>query len=295
MNEKARWWCGMLIALMMGLYLGLSLRVPDHQPAELQPEAAAVFAVQEAEIEDNLFAHPVETPAFSIEVLHAEPPEQKKVLIYHSHTYEAFQQLEDNRYQETEKWRTADREYNMIRVGEELTALLRALGLAVVHDTTAFEPPVLSTAYTRSLKMLEKRIADGETYDLYIDLHRDAYSASYGGSNTISAGGTDVAKLMLLIGKGEGVTGQGYDVKPDWETNLAIAQAITDELNQQAEGLCRDVHIKSGRFNQHVAPACVLVEAGNNLNTLQEVLSAMPYLADAIAEVLKATPTPPSP
>ena len=123
-------------------------------------------------------------------------------------------------------------------------------------------------------------------HDLCIDLHRDAYAASYGGSNTVSVGGTDVAKLMLLIGKGEGVTGQGYDVKPDWQANLAIAQAITDDLNQQADGLCREVCLKPGRFNQHAAPACILVEAGNNRNTLEQVLAAMPYLADAIDRTL---------
>ncbi len=287
MNEKTRWWCGMMIAVMVGLYLGLLIpRPPAPEPqAQSAQDAVPVFAV--VETEENLFAQPVETPAFVIEVIRTETPKPKRVLIYHTHTYEAFKQVEGKRYQETEEWRTADRKHNLIRVGEELTALLRALGLEVTHDTTAFEPPVLATAYSRSLAMLEKRLANGENYDLYIDLHRDAYVASYGGSNTVKVGGADVAKMMLLIGKGEGVTGEGYDVKPDWEQNLVIAQSITDDLNEQASGLCRDVHLKAGRFNQHVAPNCVLVEAGNNQNTLEEVLAAMPYLADAIARTLE--------
>jgi hypothetical protein len=54
-----------------------------------------------------------------------------------------------------------------------------------------------------------------------------------------------------------------------------MAQAITDALNEQAQGLCKEVRIKSGRFNQHVADCCILVEAGNNRNTLAEVLAAM--------------------
>lgn len=275
----------MMIALMMGLYAGLI--IPQEDAAlRAQPEAVPVFAAVEGPplVEENLFIQPAETPGFVIEVIQQETP--RRVLIYHTHTYEAFEQSEDDRYEETEKWRTADSAHNMIRVGEELAALLRSLGLEVTHDTTAFEPPVLSTAYTRSLAMLEKRKAAGEVYDLYIDLHRDAYVASYGGANTVSIGGADVAKLMLLVGKGEGVTGQGYDVKPDWQSNLAIAQAITDDLNAQAAGICREVCLKSGRFNQHIAPACILVEAGNNRNTLAQVLAAMPYLADAIAGVV---------
>ena len=279
--QKMIGWLGCVLALLAAGLLAIPWMPSPEQQA--QPEAAPVFA---AATEENLFAQPQETPAFSIEVISIDEPEAPRVLIYHSHTYEAFAQVDDDRYQETEKWRTADSRHNMIRVGEELAALLRALGAEVTHDTTAFEPPVLSTAYTRSLAMLEERLAAGETYDLYIDLHRDAYVASYGGSNTLSLGGADVAKLMLLIGKGEGVTGQGYDVRPDWQANLAIAQAITDELNRQSPGLCRDVCIKSGRFNQHIVPACILVEAGNNRNTLSEVLAAMPYLADAIAQVL---------
>ena len=241
MSEQAKWWCGMLIALMMGLYLGLVVPQPSVPTEPTQPETVPVFAAvtQEPAVEENLFAQPAETPGFAIEVLNVEVPQPKRVLIYHTHTYEAFAQADGDRYQETETWRTADSAHNMIRVGEELTVLLQALGLEVTHDTTAFEPPVLSTAYTRSLEMLEKRKAAGESYDLYIDLHRDAYVASYGGDNTVSIADTDVAKLMLLIGKGEGVTGQGYDVKPDWEKNLAISQAITDDLNEQASGLCR--------------------------------------------------------
>ncbi len=289
MNERDKWWCGMVIALMMGLYIGLLIPQPVVEHTQAQPEAAPVFAAvsQTPAPQENIFAQPAQTPGFAIEVLNLDVPRPKRVLIYHTHTYEAFEQVDGDRYQETEKWRTADSEHNMIRVGEELAALLRALGLEVTHDTTAFEPPVLSSAYTRSLDMLEKRAQAGETYDLYIDLHRDAYVASYGGSNTVSIGGADVARLMLLIGKGEGVTGQGYDVKPNWQANLAVAQAITDDLNQHSSGLCREVCLKPGRFNQHVAPACILVEAGNNRNTLPEVLAAMPYLADAIAHALE--------
>lgn len=254
----------------------------EHNAAE--PEAAAVFAVAE----DNLFSPVEETQTgFSIEVLGVGQEPKKRVLIYHTHTYEAFAQVAEDPYQETEKWRSADSRHNMVRVGEELSALLRGLGVEAVHDVTAFEPPVLSSAYVRSLDMLRARKTAGEQYDLYIDLHRDAYIEGQKGPNTVDAGGEKAARLMVLIGKGEGQTGQGFDEKPNWEKNLAVAQAITDALNRQAEGMGRDVCVKSGRYNQHVADNCILIEAGNNRNTLQEVLCAMPYLADAICEILE--------
>ena len=253
----------------------------------------AAWAQQGGTVAENLFAQtpvPEATPEaqFTIRLLRSETENpRKRVLIYHTHTYEAYEQTPDDPYQETEKWRTADNAHNVVRVGEELAALLRGLGIEVVHDVTAFEPPNLSSAYTRSLEMLQGRQAAGERYDLYIDLHRDAYAESQTGPNTVSVGGVEAAKLMVLIGKGEGQTSEGFDQRPDWEANLAIAQTMTDCLNAQADGLCRDVCLKSGRFNQHVAVGCVLVEAGNNRNTLEEVLAAMPYLADAVLEALE--------
>ncbi len=215
----------------------------------------------------------------------------KRVLIYHSHTYEAYEPTAENTYVPTEKWRTKDNQHNVVRVGEELTRLLTAAGYTVVHDTTAYEPPVLSTSYTRSLKMLEESIGRGEKYDLYIDLHRDAYSASMANNGTVQVGDQKIARLMVLIGDGAGLTGAGFGIRPNWEKNLAIAQAITDSLNEQVPELCRPVKLTKQRYNQHVAPCCILVEVGNNKNTLEEALASMPYLADAIRSALNR-PTP---
>ena len=277
----------LLAAAILGVFAGGRW---EDRPVE---PVVAAWAQQEGTVAENLFAQtpvPEATPEaqFTIRLLRSETENpRKRVLIYHTHTYEAYEQTPDDPYQETEKWRTADNAHNVVRVGEELAALLRGLGIEVVHDVTAFEPPNLSSAYTRSLEMLQGRQAAGERYDLYIDLHRDAYAESQTGPNTVSVGGVEAAKLMVLIGKGEGQTSEGFDQRPDWEANLAIAQTMTDCLNAQADGLCRDVCLKSGRFNQHVAVGCVLVEAGNNRNTLEEVLAAMPYLADAVLEALE--------
>ena len=229
---------------------------------------------------------PAPTPAgFTLEVL--SPAETTpaqggfRVLIYHTHTYEAYTATEAMPYTPTEKWRTANAERNVVAVGAYLTELLRAAGVEVVHDTTAFEPPTLSDAYGRSLEMLKARIAAGERYDLYIDLHRDAYSQN-NGATTVEKDGDDLARLLFLIGKGTGQTGAGYAEKPDWESSRTLAQALSNRLNLQCEGLSRGVSLKSGRYNQHVDRCCVLIEVGNNYNTLEEALAAMPYLANAI-------------
>lgn len=207
-----------------------------------------------------------------------------RVLIYHTHTWEAYAQVEDARYVETEKWRTSDHTADVVAVGAALANALRAFGCTVVHDDTDFEPPNLDSAYQRSLTMLEQRTSAGERYDLYIDLHRDAISTQSTLLRTVNIGGVDVARFMVLVGKG---TGSGFDVKPDWEANYAIAELITESLNGQCDRLAREIKVKTGRFNQHIAPRCVLIECGNNLNTLQEALAGVPYLAQAVMDALQ--------
>ena len=230
-------------------------------------QLAAVYAESEAEAGD-----------FTMEVISVQAParKQKRVFIYHTHTYEAYEMDDENRYTPTETWRTADHAYNMVRVGAELAARLREAGIFVEHDITDYEPPRLSTAYSRSLEGLQKAAEEG--YDLYIDLHRDSYSKG-NGVNVIQVDGKSAARLLILIGQG---TGSGLDEKPDWEANQKAALRISENLNQRAEGLCRGVALKSGRYNQQAATPSMLIEVGNNKNTLPEALNAMEPLARAI-------------
>lgn len=215
--------------------------------------------------------------------------DRPRVLIYHTHTWEAYEMTENAKYTPTETWRTKDDAHNMVRVGEELAELLKQRGFAVVHDQTDFEPPNLSDAYTRSLDMLKTRLGGGETYDYILDIHRDAYSGDWNGDNCVTCeDGTRQAYVMLLVGKGTGTTGAGFDERPDWPQNLALAEAITAAMNASQPGISRDVKIKTGRFNQHVSTGALLIEVGNNRNTLDEALASCPVIADALLAVHEA-------
>ena len=221
-----------------------------------------------------------ERGGFSLEVLSVsdEKKHTGRVYIYHTHTYEAFRMDEENLYQSTEDFRTADPNFNMIRVGEALKTCLENAGITVTHDLTAYEPPRLSTAYARSMEGV--RAAALEGYDLYLDLHRDSYSKG-NGPNTVGGEQEGAARFLFLIGQG---TGTSFDERPDWEKNRWVAQFISDSLNRQTADISRGVALKSGRYNQHAASPSMLIEVGNNQNTLPEALRAMPYLAHAICE-----------
>lgn len=219
--------------------------------------------------------------AFSMEVVASGTgmrEDAPRIYLYHTHTYEAYSMDDGLVYAKTEDWRTADQRYNMLRVGACLAEYLENAGFVVYHDQTAYEPPRLSSAYSRSLEALKQTLS--EPYDLYIDLHRDSYSEG-NGPNTVVLNGEKAARLLILVGKGSGQTAE--DEKPDWKANEKIGLFLTDKLNAQADKLCRGVSLKSGRYNQHVAPNCLLIEVGNNRNTLTEALCAMRPLALSIS------------
>jgi stage II sporulation protein P len=58
---------------------------------------------------------------------------------------------------------------------------------------------------------------------------------------------------------------------------------MTSYLQSIDPKLARPIRVKPGRYNQHVAPNCILVEVGHNANTLEQAIAAAPYLAESIA------------
>lgn len=214
-----------------------------------------------------------------------------QVIIYSTHTHEAYTKTDGQDYTETAKWRTDNNDYNIIKVGEALAQQLSTqYGIGVVQDKTDTEIPVLATSYSRSLVVAKKNIQEYPDAQIIIDLHRDAYNTNIN-PNTVVINGVKAARVMFVIGTGEGQTGVGFTEKPDWKSNLALAQTINNNLKDINAVLSRDISVKTGRYNQHLSKGCVLIEVGNNENTLDEVLATVPFLAQAIAKTLDSMPT----
>ena len=238
--------------------------------AEPQAQMSSASLVENEAETMMVFASSAASEPIEVEVVKPNP---RSVLIYHTHTHEAYEQVKDDPYEALEAWRTADADHSVLRVGEELARCLRELGFEVVHDETDHENDALSTAYTRSLGTLE---GYDRRFDLYIDLHRDAYSRGMR-TRWTDADGTPMAQPMLLIGNGN-----GFEDKPYYAENLAFARVLTDLINRDHPGLCKDVLVKDGRYNQHIGIFAVLIEFGHNKNTLREALNTAPVVARAI-------------
>lgn len=259
---------------------GGSANLVDANRGDDEAKTAQVFASSASA--DKLLLDPRDS-AIEIEVLPptAAPMQAQSILIYHTHTHEAYDQVAEDPYDALEAWRTADADHSVVRVGEELAEALRRDGFEVVHDCTDHEGEALSTAYTRSLKTLQSY---AQPFDLYIDLHRDAYVE--GEPKAVEGkSGEKLAPLMLLIGNGN-----GFEEKPFYAENLAFAKALEARVNAVEPGLCKPVLVKDGRYNQHIGVFAVLVEVGHNKNTLRQALNAVPPLAEGIYSLMVEEP-----
>lgn len=209
----------------------------------------------------------------------AAPRNGKRILIYHTHTHEAYSQVEGDPYVAVETWRTEDEEHSVVRLGSILAQMLEEMGYDVVHDQTDHEQQDINSSYVRSLATLEGYT---DLFDLTIDLHRDAYVESL--EPCYTDGNSEYAQLMLLVGRGDAYED---DEKPDYEGNLSFAQRLTSAMNAELPGICRNVTVKKGRYNQHIGRRAILVEVGHNLNTLPQAINSIPCLARAIDKTLR--------
>lgn len=229
-------------------------------------------------------SNPSSEKTLQIEVIadkpnHAPLADALSILIYHTHTHEAYEQTNNAAYNVLEAWRTKDEQHNIVRVGALLSEELQKRGYFVMHDTTDHERNDIDLAYVRALETLESY---SMTFDLVIDLHRDAYSE--GLQTALNDDKDSYAQIMLLVGNGGNYRG---DKAPNYKKNLDFAQRLTKELNESKKGIARNVTVKNGRYNQHIGKTAVLIEVGHNKNTLEEALNSVPYLAEAIDRSLK--------
>ena len=264
----------LLLAVAIGLFLlvcaALVLKVLLDSPGSAPSSNASL--VEAGETEEAKTAVVFASSSGAVAPASRDAP---RVLIYHTHTHEAYEQVAEDPYDAVEAWRTTDADHSVVRVGAELARRLRGFGMDVIHDATDHEGSAMSTAYTRSLETLQ---GYSRPFDLYIDLHRDACEDD---------APDDRAKLMLLVGNGA-----GFDEKPFYTQNLAFAKALTEEINAVEPGACKGVLVKDGRYNQHVGVFSILVEVGHNRNTLAQALDAVSPLAEGIRRLLITAPRP---
>ncbi len=198
--------------------------------------------------------------------------QEPRVLILHTHATECYTFVP-----EQTNFRTPDPEENMIAVGKALTEVLEKAGISVLHDTTLHDYPAYGGAYDRSRETAQSYLEKYPSIRLVLDLHRDAARNADGSqyAPTVLVDGAKTAPIMFVVGtEGE-----------KWQKNLALGVKLQALLERSDPGITRKLLIKEGRYNQDLCAGALLIEFGTAGNTLEQVLRAVPKLADAIMEL----------
>lgn len=209
--------------------------------------------------------------------------EGPQILIVHTHGTEAYTQEPDLTYEDLGGWRTLDGTRSVIAVGQALADTLEQYGFSVIHDTAVNDYPSYNDSYWTTLSRIEAWKAQYPGLQMVIDVHRDAVADEAGNAVALSAqsGGESCARLMLVVG-----TDQGGLTHPNWQENLANALKLQSVLEGAYPGLCRNLDLRTERFNQHAAPGSLLVEVGTNGNTLTQALRSAELLGEGLAQML---------
>ena len=206
--------------------------------------------------------------------------EDPQILIYHSHSQEGFVDTVEG-----------DDTTTIVGVGDYLAKLLtETYGYQVIHDRGVYDlvDGVLdrNVAYDYSGAAVEQWLSQYPQIQVIIDLHRDGVD---GKKFVVQENGKPTANLMFILGMSRTADQQdiSYLPNPYIKENMAFALQIQERAEIAAPGLMRNIYLMAYRFNLHYRPRSMLLEAGTQLNTLEEEKNAMEVFAGILDAELK--------
>ena len=193
------------------------------------------------------------------------------VLIYHTHATESYQPVNTGNFHSVEEAGTVR------EVGEALTQALEAKGIQVIHDKTLHDSPSYSQSYNRSLEPMTKLLAQFPSAKIIIDLHRDAANYNGNKAKTLVIDGKTAADFSLVVG-----------TKNDNASQLAVfAEYINHTANQIYPDFGGKIITKPYKFNEYLSDYYLLLEIGNNENTIEQAKVTGTYFADVLELAIK--------
>lgn len=207
---------------------------------------------------------------------------QPTVLIYHSHTTEAYSLLDTGYYISSDA-RSNNSARNMVRVGDDLAAYLEKQGFNVIHDRTIHDKDY-TKSYDNSRATIEKYLEQYPSIEVTIDVHRDdiTYSNKTKVKPTAKINGKKAARMMII-------SGCEYNrVKnfPDWEENLKFDLQVQNKVNELYPGLMRPILFSERKYNMYETHYSFLLEVGTDANTLDEACYSARLFGNALGQLL---------
>lgn len=206
------------------------------------------------------------------------------VLIFHTHTTESYELIDEGWYTNSYPTRHDDKSQNMVRVGDAICEELEKNGIGVIHDTQIYDHKYTG-AYDLSRKTVEKILKENPSIQIVLDVHRDAIKQSDGTKlkPTFTYDGKKAAQIMIITGCEDG------KVKdfPNWEQNLTFALQLHQKIETMYPHMMRPILFSARKYNMDVVPCSVLLEFGSESNTLAEAEYSGHLVGNALSEYIK--------
>lgn len=203
-----------------------------------------------------------------------------KILIYHTHSQEAFKDS-----------KAGDKKTSIVGMGDILTKELNdTYRIPTMHHEGVYDliggKMDRSRAYQLAEVKVRKILKKYPSIEVVIDLHRDGV-----GNNThlvTSIDGKKTGQIMFFNGLSR--TKKNGDIaylkNPYIQDNLAFSMQMQLAATKKYPGFTRRIYLKSYRYNMHLMPKYLLIEAGAQTNTVKEMQRSMKVLADLLDAVV---------
>lgn len=210
-------------------------------------------------------------------------PLEPQILIYHSHSQETFADSREGEESDT-----------IVGVGDYLTSLLtEKYGYQVMHIKEAFDMMSgeldRNKAYDYACDYVEKVLEENPSVEVVIDLHRDGVDEDRRLVTEIN--GKTTAQILFYNGLSYTNTQGPVDYLPNpyIPDNLAFSFQLEYQAALYYPDFYRGIYLAGLRYNLHLRKRSLLLEAGAQTNTVQEVKNAMEPFADILNRVLKGS------
>ena len=179
----------------------------------------------------------------------------------------------------------------ILGMGTYLTELLNdTYGIETIHHEGVYDlvdgKLDRSMAYELAEPQIQKILAENPSIEVVIDLHRDGVAE--GTHLAAEIKGKPTAQIMFFNGlsrtKANGNI--AYLPNPYIEDNLAFSLQLQIAAANKYPGFTRHIYLRGYRYNMHFKPKTLLIEAGAQTNTVEEMRNAMEILAETLNTVL---------
>ena len=206
-----------------------------------------------------------------------------KILIFHTHSQEAFIDSVEG-----------DTDTTIVGMGKLLAERLNALGIPTIHHPGVYAlingQLDRSAAYEYAEAGVRPILEEHPSIEVVIDLHRDGV-----GEDThlvTEVNGKPTAQIMFFNGLSR--TKDNGDIaylpNPYIQDNLAFSLQMKLAAEQMYPGFTRRIFLRGYRYSLHMRPKSLLIEAGAQTNTVEEMRNAMELLAVTLQKVIVENP-----